>query len=35
MFALEPTAERQPVWFMALVATIGSQLLYLFGLFAF
>jgi hypothetical protein len=34
MEALEPQADRRPIWFMALVAVIGSQLFYLFGLFA-
>ena len=35
MEALEPNSNRYPVWFMALVGTIGSQLFYLFGLFVF
>ncbi len=35
MYTLEPTDDRHPIWFIALVATIGSQLFYLFGLFAF
>ncbi len=35
MDTLEPDSDRQPVWFMALVGVIGSQLFYLFGLFAF
>ena len=35
MAALEPGSDRQPIWFMALVGVIGSQLFYLLGLFAF
>jgi hypothetical protein len=34
MEALEPQRGRSPLWVLALVATIGSQLFYLFGLFA-
>ena len=34
MDTLEPHSDRHPVWFMGLVAVIGSQLFYLFGLFA-
>lgn len=34
MDTLEPASDRHPVWFMALVGVIGSQLFYLFGLFA-
>jgi hypothetical protein len=34
MEALEPQRGRSPLWILALVATIGSQLIYLFGLFA-
>lgn len=31
---LEPERESQPTWFLLLVALIGSQLYYVFGLFA-
>jgi hypothetical protein len=33
MQRLEPEYGRRPVWFLLLVAMIGSQLFYLFGLF--
>ena len=35
MASLEPDNDYQPTWFMVLVGLIGSQLFYLFGLFAF
>jgi hypothetical protein len=34
MDALEPDSDRDPIWFLVLVGAIGSQLFYLFGLFA-
>jgi hypothetical protein len=34
METLESDSDHQPIWFMALVGLIGSQLFYLFGLFA-
>lgn len=33
MSTLEPRGNRDPIWFLGLVAAIGSQLFYLFGLF--
>lgn len=33
MNALEPDSDRNPIWFLALVGVIGSQLFYLFRLF--
>ncbi len=33
MDTLDPGGERNPLWFLALVAAIGSQLFYLVGLF--
>ena len=34
MSTLEPRGNHDPIWFLGLVAAIGGQLFYLFGLFA-
>jgi hypothetical protein len=34
MRALEPQSKLGPIWFLALIGAIGSQLMYLFDLFA-
>jgi hypothetical protein len=35
MARLDPTREITPVWWLAIVASIGAELFYFFGLFQF